>query len=98
MNLTRKPFATAAITALLILGGSSSALASSSTIRTAPAAPAVPVPGRISCKELIKLTQDVYNTAKEMDANGEDSTSMRETGDWLIDWLDEKGCVYRILV
>ena len=98
MNFTRKSLATAAMAALLILGGTSSALASSTTVRSGPAAPSVTLPSRISCKDLVKLTQDVFNTAKEMDARGEDSTSMRETGDWLIDWLDEKGCTYKIYV
>ena len=98
MNFTRKPFAAAAITTFLILGGSSSALASSPTVRSAPAAPSVPLPSKMSCKELVKATQGVFDYARGMDARGEDSTSMRETGEWLISWLDEKGCSYAIYI
>lgn len=96
MNFTRKPFATAAMTALLILGGTSSAFASSTTVRSAPASPSVTLPSRISCKDLVKLTQSVFDYAKEMEAKGEDSKNVRDTGFWLISVLDEKGCDYAL--
>jgi hypothetical protein len=96
MNSARKPFATAALTVLLMLGGTTASLASSSTVRSAPPAPSVPLPEALTCKKLIKLTQGVFDYAKEMDARGEDSKSMRETGDWLISLLDEMGCRYAI--